>query len=227
MNGVLFLFAPFGSPREEESVPAASVGLGGLLKNKTVWLLMLFMLCAGASEQAVSQWSSTFAEQGLGVDKTLGDLIGVCGFALMMGISRMLYSLVSRKADVGAAINVSAALCVISYLGITLVPVPAVNLACCCLCGLSVGVLWPGVFSIAARTCRNGGTALFALLALAGDVGLLRRTRRRRRCDRSRRRAEMGHTRRRDFPRAAPRDLRALLPPPQNPVRPRQINYIK
>lgn len=171
VNGVLFLFAPFGSPREEESAPAASVGLGGLLKNKTVWLLMLFMLCAGASEQAVSQWSSTFAEQGLGVDKTLGDLIGVCGFALMMGISRMLYSLVSRKSDVGAAINVSAALCVISYLGITLVPVPAVNLACCCLCGLSVGVLWPGVFSIAARTCRNGGTALFALLALAGDVG--------------------------------------------------------
>ena len=142
-----------------------------LLGMKLFWVLMLMMICAGASEQAVSQWASTFAEKGLGISKTAGDLAGPMAFAILMGASRAFYGKHGDRIDLDRFMVGSAALCVGCYLCISLVPSPVVSLIACALCGLSVGIMWPGTFSKAAATLRRGGTALFALLALGGDVG--------------------------------------------------------
>jgi len=140
-----------------------------LLRQRAFWVLLLLMLCAGASEQAVCQWASAFAESGLHVSKTVGDLAGPCAFALLMGIGRLIFARLSDR-GISRLLAVSGAGCIASYLLISLSPWPALSLAGCALCGLSVAAMWPGVFSIAARSMRAGGTALFALLALAGDL---------------------------------------------------------
>ena len=145
--------------------------LGELLKNGLFWILFLMMLCAGASEQAVSQWASALAERGLGISKTLGDLTGPMTFGILMWISRAFYGKYGDKIRLERFMGASALLCIASYLLIALVPVPALGLVGCALCGLSVGIMWPGTFSMAAASMRHGGTALFALLALAGDLG--------------------------------------------------------
>ena len=142
-----------------------------LFSRRIFWLFFLMMLCAGASEQAVSQWASTFAEQSLGVSKTVGDLAGPRAFAVCMGIARSFYGKYGSRIDLDRFMISSAALCVLSYLLLSLVPLPALSLLSCSLCGLSVGIMWPGTLSKAAATLRGGGTAMFALLALAGDLG--------------------------------------------------------
>lgn len=142
-----------------------------LFKSKTFWVLMLMMTCAGASEQAVSQWASTFAELGLGVSKTVGDLAGPMAFAVLMGSSRLFYGKLGANIDLDKFMAGSGILCVISYLCISLSASPVLSLAGCAVCGLSVGIMWPGTFSKAASLIKNGGTAMFALLALAGDLG--------------------------------------------------------
>ena len=142
-----------------------------LFSRRIFWLFFLMMLCSGASEQAVSQWASTFAEQSLGVSKTVGDLAGPMAFAVCMGIARSFYGKYGSRIDMDRFMISSAALCVLSYLLLSLVPVPALSLLSCSLCGLSVGIMWPGTLSKAAATLRGGGTAMFALLALAGDLG--------------------------------------------------------
>ena len=129
------------------------------------------MVCSGACEQAVSQWASAFAEIGLGISKTAGDLAGPMTFAVLMGGARAFYGKYGDKINLDKFMAGSAALCVASYLLASLVPNPAVNLIGCALCGFSVGIMWPGTFSRAASTLRTGGTAMFALLALAGDLG--------------------------------------------------------
>ena len=129
------------------------------------------MICSGASEQGMSQWSSAFAETGLKVSKTLGDLLGPCMFAVMMGVSRVFYAAFSGRLKLMKFISVSCVFCVIGYLVSALSPVPALSLVGCGICGLSVGILWPGVFSLAAERAPTGGTAMFAFLALAGDLG--------------------------------------------------------
>ena len=147
------------------------LGLRELFRMKSFWLMMLMMTCAGASEQAVSQWASTFAEEGLGVSKALGDLAGPMSFALLMGTARLLYGKLGHKLDLDRCMAASCGLCVLSYLVIALIPQPALGLAGCGLCGFAVGILWPGTFSRASAAIPAGGTALFAMLALAGDVG--------------------------------------------------------
>lgn len=142
-----------------------------LLSDRLFWVLLLMMVCAGASEQAVSQWASMFAEQGLGISKTLGDLAGPMTFALLMGISRAFYGKFGDRIALDSFMAGSSLLCIVSYLCIVFVPVPAVNLLACAFCGLSVGIMWPGTFSKAAAALPSGGTALFALLALGGDLG--------------------------------------------------------
>ena len=132
---------------------------------------MLMMLCAGASEQGVSQWASTFAEQGLGVTKTIGDLAGPMAFAILMGSSRAFYGKFGDRMDLDKFMIGSSILCIISYLCISLAPSAFVSLIGCSICGFSVGIMWPGSFSKASMALRRGGTSLFALLALAGDVG--------------------------------------------------------
>lgn len=142
-----------------------------LAGKKVFWIFLLMMVCAGASEQAVSQWASTFAEKGLGVSKTLGDLTGPMAFAVLMGTSRAVYGKFGEKMDLDRFMAGSCVLCAVSYLAIGLVPSPVVGLLGCGVCGFSVGILWPGTFSKAASRLPRGGTALFALMALAGDVG--------------------------------------------------------
>jgi fucose permease len=142
-----------------------------LFSTKIFWLFMILMLCAGASEQAVSQWASAFAEKGLGINKTIGDLAGPMTFAVLMGTARLFYGKHGEKIDLDKFMKASVLLCIVSYLCIALIPVPAVGLIGCALAGLSVGILWPGTFSRAAASLKRGGTSLFAFLALAGDLG--------------------------------------------------------
>ena len=167
-NGILFCKVPI-APLIEEGETGLS--LRELCKNRIFWILMLMMMCAGASEQAVSQWASTFAEQGLGVSKTIGDLAGPRAFALLMGRARAFYGKFGDRIDLDKFMQASSLLCIVSYLCISLSPSPLFSLIGCSLCGLSVGIMWPGTFSKASAALRNGGTAMFALLALAGDVG--------------------------------------------------------
>lgn len=168
VNIILFAKAPIYSLHEEGE---AGLTLKQLFTRKVFWVMMLMMLCAGASEQAVSQWASTFAEQGLGVSKTIGDLAGPMSFAALMGLSRLLYGKFGDRLDLDKFMRMSCLLCIAAYLCISLVPLPAVGLVGCAVCGFSVGIMWPGTFSKASAAVKGGGTALFAMLALAGDVG--------------------------------------------------------
>lgn len=166
-NAVYFCFVPINTLVDcEKSAPIKE-----LFKSKLFWILILLMICSGASEQGMSQWSSAFAETGLKVSKTLGDLLGPCMFAVMMGVSRVFYAAFSGRLKLMKFISVSCVFCVIGYLVSALSPVPALALVGCGICGLSVGILWPGVFSLAAERAPTGGTAMFAFLALAGDLG--------------------------------------------------------
>ena len=168
VNVVIFTRVPI-APLVEESETGMSIL--DLCKSRVFWILMLMMTCAGASEQAVSQWASTFAEQGLGVSKTIGDLAGPMSFAVLMGSSRAFYGKFGDKIDLDKFMTGSAVLCIASYLLISLSPSPVLSLVGCGLCGLCVGIMWPGSFSKASAALRNGGTAMFALLALGGDLG--------------------------------------------------------
>lgn len=168
INGIIFLKTPIAPLL---SADEKGMTLPELFKNKIFWLLMVMMLCAGASEQAVSQWASAFAEQGLGISKAAGDLAGPMAFAICMGASRAIYGKYGDKLDLEKFMMASTMLCVASYLLISLVPSPMLSLIGCAICGLSVGIMWPGTFSKAAISLKTGGTAMFALLALAGDLG--------------------------------------------------------
>ena len=167
-NAFLFSRVPL-APLVKDGETGAS--MPALFKNRIFWLLMLMMLCAGASEQAVSQWASTFAERGLGVGKTIGDLAGPMTFAILMGSARAFYGKFGDRINLDKFMIGSGVLCIASYLCISLSPSPFLSLVGCGICGLSVGIMWPGSFSKASAAIRNGGTAMFALLALAGDLG--------------------------------------------------------
>lgn len=167
-NMLLFTRVPIPSLMDEGE---KGLSVRQLFGKKIFWVLMLMMICAGASEQAVSQWASTFAEMGLNVSKTVGDLAGPMLFAILMGSARAFYGKYGERIDLEHFMIGSSVLCIASYLCIALVPSPVVGLIGCGLCGLSVGIMWPGVFSKAAAYEAKGGTAMFAMLALAGDVG--------------------------------------------------------
>lgn len=164
-----FVFSKVPINQLNENTP--SMPVKELLKSKMFLVLLMLMLCAGASELSMSQWASAFAETGLGVSKTMGDLFGPCLFAVLMGSSRVLYSVISEKVNLNIYIILSSALCVVSYLLAALTKSPVLGLAGCCICGMAVGVMWPGSFSTGARALPAGGTAMFALFALAGDFG--------------------------------------------------------
>ena len=148
-----------------------SMPIKSLISTKLFWVLMLLMICSGAAEQAMGQWASAFAEAGLNVTKTAGDLAGPCMFAVLMGITRVFYSKFSEKINLRMFIIGSGVLCAAGYLLASLSPYPALSLVGCGMCGLSSGIMWPGIISIASAKCPRGGTALFALLALGGDLG--------------------------------------------------------
>lgn len=142
-----------------------------LLRSKLFWIFIVLMICAGSSEIAMAQWASAFAESALHVSKTVGDLAGPCGFAVFMGISRTLYGKFGMKVDLSVFMIFSGILCLICYLVAGLSDIPALGLVGCAVCGFSVGIMWPGSISISSKKIPNGGTAMFALLAFAGDIG--------------------------------------------------------
>ena len=167
-NGIAFTKVPIASLIEDGE---KGMSLKELFSKQIFWIFMLMMLCAGASEQAVSQWASTFAEKGLGVSKAIGDLAGPMAFAILMGSARAFYGKFGDRIDLDKFMIGSGLLCIGSYLLISLSPLPQLSLLGCAICGLSVGIMWPGSFSKASAVMRNGGTAMFALLALGGDLG--------------------------------------------------------
>ena len=167
-NAFAFTRVPMASLIEDGE---SGLSLKELFASKIFWVLLLMMVCAGASEQAVSQWASTFAEKGLEISKTAGDLAGPMAFAVLMGASRAFYGKYGDRIHLDHFMIWSSGLCILSYLGISLFPSPLLSLAACAVCGLSVGIMWPGTFSKASAAIPKGGTAMFALLALGGDLG--------------------------------------------------------
>lgn len=166
-NAFNFIFCPIERLIEDGN----GMRTGQLFKLPLFWLLILLMICSGASEASMAQWASAFTESAMGVSKTVGDLAGPCSFALFMGISRMIYGKLSKKLDLVKTMLACGALCVICYLMASLSSIPFIGLAGCALCGVSVGIMWPGTISISSQKCPRGGTAMFAFLALAGDLG--------------------------------------------------------
>ncbi len=167
-NAVVFARVPIAPLIEDGE---SGLELKELFQMKVFWILLVMMICAGASEQAVSQWASTFAEKGLGISKTAGDLAGPMAFAILMGMSRLFYGKYGDRIHLERFMVCSSILCILSYLGISLFPIPLLSLIACAVCGLSVGIMWPGTFSRASAALPKGGTAMFALLALGGDIG--------------------------------------------------------
>jgi len=159
---IKFIHVPL-MPQEEES---KRTPLKTLLTSRIFLIAILLMICSGAAEQA-----SLFAEKGLGISKTLGDLLGPCLFAVMMGIARTLYGVKGQKINMHKTLVFSSVMCILSFAITALVPVPAIALIGCSLCGLSVSLMWPGMLSLTAAGYPSGGTAMFALMALGGDLG--------------------------------------------------------
>lgn len=150
-----------------------SMGIRKLLKTPIFWLMIVLMICSGASEATMAQWASAFTESAIGVSKTAGDLAGPCLFAMFMGISRMLYGKFSKNLDLTKVMLACGIMCAGCYLLASLSTLPILGLAGCAFCGLDVGIMWPGSISISSQNCPKGGTAMFAFLALAGDLGAM------------------------------------------------------
>lgn len=167
VNAFLYMFVPINALPSE----SGHSGLFSLFKKKTFVIAFLMMLCAGASELSMSQWASAFAEKGLNVSKAMGDLLGPCMFAVFMGIARVFYGKFGEKIALSKFMAGSSALCIVAYFITVASPHPLLSLAGCALCGLAVGIMWPGTFSLASGAMPMGGTAMFAMLAFAGDMG--------------------------------------------------------
>lgn len=167
LNGVFFSMVPIIEPNEH----AAKRKKENLFKNKFFIIAVILMICSGAAELAMSQWVSAFAETALGVSKTVGDLAGPMAFAVLMGCGRIIFSKVSEKVKIEKYLTASAVLCIISYLLACLSPVPVIALIGCALCGFSVSAMWPGTISLTTRKIPDASTAMFAFLAVAGDIG--------------------------------------------------------
>jgi len=158
-------------PIERLTEDGEGMRMGQLFRMPLFWLMALLMVCSGASEISMAQWASAFTESAMGVSKTIGDLAGPCLFAVLMGISRVFYGKMSEKLDLTKTMLGCGALCIVCYLLASLSSSPVLGLMGCALCGISVGIMWPGTLSISAQKCPKGGTVMFALLALAGDLG--------------------------------------------------------
>lgn len=158
-------------PIERLTAEGEGMKISGLLRVPLFWLAIILMICAGASELSMSQWASAYSEAALGLSKAAGDLAGPCMFAVTMGISRAIYGKYGGRLDLMKFMLGSGCLCLMCYIAASLSGSPAVGLAGCIVCGFSVGIMWPGTISICSERIPAGGTAMFALLAMAGDLG--------------------------------------------------------
>ena len=158
-------------PIEHTVEDGKGMSMGALFRTPMFWVAILLMVCSGASELAMAQWASAFAESALGLSKTAGDLTGPCLFAITMGISRVIYGKWGDKIDLHGYMVASGILCLACYVLASMTVQPVLGLLGCILCGFSVGIMWPGTISTSSRRMPLGGTAMFALLAMAGDLG--------------------------------------------------------
>ena len=158
-------------PIERLTEEGKGMTIRALFKTPLFWLAIILMVCAGASELSMAQWASAFTEAALGFSKTVGDLVGPCLFAVTMGISRVIYGKYGAKMNLIWFMIGSGVLCLCCYLLASLSASPVLGLTGCIFCGFSVGIMWPGTISITSPRIPQGGTALFALLAMAGDLG--------------------------------------------------------
>ena len=147
------------------------MGIRQLGRKPLFWAAICLMVCAGASELSMAQWASAYAEAALGLSKTLGDLLGPCMFAVTMGISRIIYGKKGENMNLMRFMIGSGVLCVVCYVLASLFSNPIIGLVGCIMCGFSVGIMWPGTISVSSKVFPTGGTAMFALLAMAGDLG--------------------------------------------------------
>lgn len=169
---ILFCMCPIYTLEKEGE---KSSTLKELFTSKVFWVLVIMMICSGASELAMAQWASAFAETVLGRSdlKWLTDLLGPCLFAICMGCTRVFYAKMSEKIDLTKGIFISSLICISAYLISVISPIPALCLVGCALCGIGAGIMWPGSFSIASSKLPQGGVLMFGLLALSGDFGCL------------------------------------------------------
>ena len=158
-------------PIEHPTGGEKGMGILALFRLPLFYLAVILMICAGASELSMAQWASAFAESALGLSKTAGDLAGPCLFAVTMGTCRAIFGKFGAKINLSKFMIGSGVLCVISYLLTSLSPLPFIGLLGCILCGFSVGIMWPGTISLCSPRIPRGGTAFFAMLAMAGDLG--------------------------------------------------------
>lgn len=158
-------------PIEHTTDDGKGMGIGGLLRVPLFWISIILMVCAGASELSMAQWASAYTESALGFTKAMGDLAGPCMFAITMGISRVIFGKYGDKLDLMRFMMGSGVLCLSCYLAASISNNPIIGLIGCILCGFSVGIMWPGTISICSGRLPEGGTAMFALLAMAGDLG--------------------------------------------------------
>ncbi|MBQ8331303.1 MAG: MFS transporter [Clostridia bacterium] len=171
MGALAFCFVPiYTLPEAPESEQTKE---HSMFRKGIFWVFFVMMFCAGAAEQIMAQWASSFAESGLGVSKSMGDLLGPCAFAILMGSSRVFYGKSGGKLNLLRFILISSGLCIVAYFIAALSPLPLISLLGCALCGLSVGILWPGTYSLASAKMPYGGVRMFAVLAMAGDIGCL------------------------------------------------------
>lgn len=164
---VSFLLVPIRTPEEVRERGSVK----DMIKTPLFWIFGVVMICAGASELSMSQWASAFAEAGLGVSKTMGDLLGPCAFAFLMFIGRIIYGKISDRVDIIKIMLLCSALCVASYLTACFAKNPVVALMGCCVCGLAVAPMWPATFSLSSKYMPNISSAVFAAYALMGDLG--------------------------------------------------------
>lgn len=178
-NALLFTKVPINTLKSDKSDKADkvdierkdSVSIRKLLSVRIVLAFIVLMICSGASEQAIAQWASFFAEVGLNINKSAGDIFGTCMFAFCMGIVRFIYGFKSENIDINKALTIASLFCILGYLITVFSPFAFLSLIGCAIVGLSVGIMWPSVFSLASKTYPKGGTSMFAILALAGDIG--------------------------------------------------------
>ena len=169
-GAIMFSFVPIYSLNSQETETTTGERKN-LFCSGLFWMMFAVMFCAGASEMAMSQWASSFAETALGVDKSIGDLLGPCAFAIFMGLTRVCYAFFSKKIKLPVFFAISAVFCALAYLITALSPIPLISLLGCAICGFSVGIMWPGTYSLATQRIPWGGVRMFAMLALAGDLG--------------------------------------------------------
>ena len=168
VNAVMFTRLPIAPVVGEDE---EKLSIKDMLKTKAFWIFMVLILCAGSSEQAVSQWASTFAEKALGLTKTVGDLAGPMLFSILMGVSRFMYGKFGNRINLDSMMLLSGCVCTASYFLISLTSSPILGLVGVAVCGLSAGILWPGTIGKMSSALHGGGTAMYAILCLGGDIG--------------------------------------------------------